>query len=132
MRELLDQALGWGCYVVESGEVRGLLYRPFMAWVSSEFGFRCRLVERTPIEVWSREVKPGQVMMASVSAEIRDPDTVDPHRGGHLVLVHAADSKAASFHNPSGYSHNSDSTSLPLDVFGRFHADRGILIARER
>jgi len=129
MRELIGLALDWGCYEVgPSGEFRGMLYRPFMAWVSSQFGFRCRLIERTPIHVSGREVRPGRVMIASVSAEIRDPDTVDPRRGGHLVLIHRVDDGVVRFHNPSGYSRNSDSASVPVDVFERFHADRGILI----
>ncbi|PZF82908.1 hypothetical protein [Jiangella anatolica] len=131
MRELLAQALEWGCYVVEpSGRVQGLLYRPFMAWIGSQFGFGCQLVERTPIRLSAREVRPGQVLIASVSAEIRDPDTRDPQRGGHLVLVYAVDDDVVRFHNPSGYSHNSDSASLPLSVFDRFHAGRGVLISR--
>ncbi|KAA5838009.1 hypothetical protein F1721_00610 [Saccharopolyspora hirsuta] len=133
MGELLALALERGCYVVEpSGRVRGLIYRPFMAWVSSQFGFRCELVERTPIQVSSREVRPGQVLIASVSPEIRDPDTRAPQRGGHLVLVHAVEDGVLRFHNPSGYSHNSDSAALPLHVFERFHANRGILIGAPR
>lgn len=133
MRELLGLALEWGCYVVEpSGSVTGMLYRPFMAWVGSQFGFRCRLVERTPIRVSSRDVGPYRVMIASVSAEIRDPETPDPQRGGHLVLVYAVDDGVVRFHDPSGYSHNADSAALPLEVFERFHADRGILVERPR
>ncbi|QUH01884.1 hypothetical protein HUO13_14645 [Saccharopolyspora erythraea] len=129
MGELLALALERDCYVVESsGKVGGLIYRPFMAWVSSQFGFHCVLVEHTPIHVSSREVRPGQVMIASVSPEIRDPDTHAPQRGGHLVLVYAVEDGVVRFHNPSGYSHNSDSASLPLHVFERFHANRGILI----
>lgn len=131
MGELLALALHWGCYVVEpSGKVHGLLYRPFIAWASSQFGFDCQLVEHTPIDVSTRQVRPGQVMIASVSAEIRDPDTADPQRGGHLVLIHSVRNGVVRFHNPSGYSHNSDSASLPMQVFERFHANRGILIRR--
>ncbi|MFC5186900.1 hypothetical protein [Actinomadura harenae] len=131
MGELLAQALDWGCYVVEpSGKVQGLIYRPFMAWVGSQFGFHCELVEHTPIQVSGREVEPGQVMIASVSPEIRDPNTREPQRGGHLVLVYAVDDGVVRFHNPSGYSHNSDSASLPMHVFERFHAKRGIMIRR--
>jgi len=48
------------------------------------------------------------------------------------VLVYAVEDGVVRFHNPSGYSHNSDSAALPLDVFERFHADRGILIGRPR
>lgn len=131
MGELLALALDWGCYVVEpSGKVQGLLYRPFIAWVTSQFGFDCQLVERTPLHVSTREVGPGQVMIASVSPEIRDPDTAEPQRGGHLVLVHSVEDGVVRFHNPSGYSHNSNSATLPLQVFERFHANRGILIRR--
>ncbi len=131
MGELLAQALDQGCYVVQpSGKVQGLIYRPFMAWVSAQFGFHCRLIEHTPIHVSHREVRPGQVMIASVSPEIRDPDTHAPQRGGHLVLVYAVEDGVVRFHNPSGYSHNSDSASLPVHVFERFHAHRGILIRR--
>ncbi|MCF8570479.1 hypothetical protein L5G32_09390 [Gordonia sp. HY002] len=129
MGDLLAQAYDWGCYTVDSsGTVHGLIYRPFMSWVSSEFGFDCELVEHTPIQKSGRSLESGQVMIASVSPEIRDPDTPAPQRGGHLVLVYAVDDGAVRFHNPSGYSHNSDSVSLSANVFERFHADRGIVI----
>ncbi|GAA2591700.1 peptidase [Streptomyces axinellae] len=130
MRELLALALDWGCYVEEpGGKVQGLLYRPFMAWVSSQFGFTCQLVEHTPIQASARAVRPGQVLIASVSPEIRDPSTCEPRRGGHLVLVHAVHGDIVRFHNPSGYSHNADSAALPMHVFERFHAGRGILVS---
>jgi len=130
MGELLAEALDWGCYVVESPDkVHGLIYRPFVAWVSAQFGLHCELIEHTPIQRSARRVRSGQVMIASVSPEIRDPDTPDPRKGGHLVLVHAVHDDDVSFHNPSGYSHNSAHASLPMHQFERFHADRGILVA---
>ncbi|NGO67218.1 hypothetical protein [Streptomyces boncukensis] len=130
MRELLALALNWGCYVVDPpGRVRGLLYRPFMAWVGSQFGFTCQLVEYTPLHISAREVRPGQVMIASVSPEIRDPRIHEPRRGGHLVLIHATHGGRVRFHDPSGYSHNAESASLPIRVFERFHAGRGILVS---
>lgn len=130
MRELLALALDWGCYVEEPrGKVQGLLYRPFMAWVSSQFGFGCQLVENTPIQASARAVRPGQVLIASVSPEIRDPSTCEPRRGGHLVLIHEVHGETVRFHNPSGYSHNADSAALPMHIFERFHAGRGILVS---
>lgn len=129
MSELIDQALEQGCYEVEpSGKVHGLIYRPFMSWISSQFGLNCELVERTPIRMSGREVRPGQAMIASVSPEIREPDTHLPQRGGHLVLVYAVEDGIVRFHNPSGFSDNSDSAELPMHVFEQFHADRGIMI----
>ncbi|MGI5341507.1 hypothetical protein ACQEVS_30950 [Streptomyces sp. CA-181903] len=130
MRELLSLSLDRGCYVVgPQGEVRGLIYRPFMAWVGSQFGFECRLVENTPIRESARAVRPGQALIASVSPEIRDPSTYRPRQGGHLVLVHEVHGGTVRFHNPSGYSHNADSASLPMHVFERFHARRGIMVS---
>jgi hypothetical protein len=131
MGQPLALALDWSCYVVEpSGKVQGLIYRPFMAWVNSQFGFDCQLIEHTPIQVSAREVGHGRAMIASVSPEIRDPATNEPRRGGHLVLIHATRDGVVRFHNPSGYSNNAESTSLPMHVFERFHANRGILLRR--
>lgn len=133
MGQLLTEALDHGCYVVEpSGKVHGLIYRPFMAWISTRFGFDCQLIDHTPIHASAEKVRPGQVMIASVSPEIRDPDTPEPRRGGHLVLVHAVHDQILRFHNPSGYSHNSDAATLPMHVFERFHANRGILVGGTR
>ncbi|MEU2609925.1 hypothetical protein [Streptomyces albus] len=130
MRELLSKALDRGCYVMEpQGKVQGLIYRPFMAWISSQFGFKCQLVENVPIQKSARAVRPGQALIASVSPEIRDPSTCEPRRGGHLVLIHEVHGRTVRFHNPSGYSHNADSASLPMHVFERFHARRGILVS---
>ena len=131
MGQLLALARSQGCFELEpSGKVHGLIYRPFMAWVSTQFGFDCRLVERTPIEGCLAEIHPGTVMIASVSPEIRDPEIQNPRRGGHLVLVHEVENGMVRFHNPSGYSHNSQSASLPITVFEQFHADRGVLVTR--
>ncbi|GAB2724848.1 hypothetical protein [Nocardia thraciensis] len=132
MGVLVRLARDRGCYIIEpSGNVKGLIYRPFMAWVESQFGFRCELIEHTPIEISAEKIGPGQVMIASVSPEIRDPGTGNPLRGGHLVLIHEVHNGEVRFHDPSGYSDNSASTSLPMHVFERFHADRGIMISRK-
>ncbi|WP_132880956.1 hypothetical protein [Tamaricihabitans halophyticus] len=99
-----------------------------MSWISAQFGFHCELVEHTPLRLSAQEVRSWQVMIASVSPEIREPGVQQPQRGGHLVLVYGVDNGVVRFHNLSGYSHNSDSASLPLRVFERFHANRGMLI----
>ncbi|MFK8851039.1 hypothetical protein [Streptomyces sp. Ac-502] len=130
MRELLALALERACYVREpGGQVHGLIYRPFMAWIGAQFGFTCQLIENTPVHASAPAVRPGQALIASVSWEIRDPATHAPRRGGHLVLIHAAHAGTMRFHNPSGYSHNAASATLSLGVFARFHAGRGILVS---
>lgn len=42
--------------------------------------------------------------IASVHPAIRRPESTPPHRGGHLVLITAADAQSVTFHNPSGDS----------------------------
>lgn len=130
MGELLTLALDWDCFVMmPSGNVQGLVYRPFMSWINAQFGFECELIENTTIAESGDLVRPGRVMIASVSAEIRDESTPEPQPGGHLVLVYAVEDGVVWFHNPSGYSHNSESASLPIGIFERFHANRGVLVA---
>ncbi|MNH40655.1 hypothetical protein D3C79_1020110 [compost metagenome] len=68
--------------------------------------------------------------MASVHPGIRRPDRAPPQRGGHLVLVTAVDADGVTFHNPSGDSPATrQQVRLPLNIFDRFFAGRGIAIA---
>ena len=61
---------------------------------------------------------------------IRRPESTPPHRGGHLVLITAADAQSVTFHNPSGDSPATrERVCLPLSRFAPFFAGRGIAIA---
>lgn len=52
-----------------------------------------------------------------------------PQRGGHLVLITAADAQSVTFHNPSGDSPATrERVQLPLSRFAPFFAGRGIAI----
>ncbi len=67
--------------------------------------------------------------IASVHPGIRRPEQTPPQRGGHLVLVTAAEADCVTFHNPSGDSPATrQQVTLPLSSFGRFFAGRGIAI----
>ena len=71
----------------------------------------------------------AEFFMASVHPSIRQPDTPPPAKGGHLVLVTAADEDGVIFHNPSGHGVESRSdVHLPLEIFDKFFAGRGVAI----
>jgi hypothetical protein len=68
--------------------------------------------------------------IASVHPAIRRPESAPPHRGGHLVLITAADAQSVTFHNPSGDSPATrERVQLSLNRFAPFFAGRGIAIA---
>jgi hypothetical protein len=68
--------------------------------------------------------------IASVHPSIRRPESTPPQRGGHLVLITAADAQSVIFHNPSGDSPATrERVHLPLSRFAPFFAGRGIAIA---
>ena len=59
----------------------------------------------------------------------RLPGQEAPGKGGHLVLVTEASPERIVFHNPSGHDPASqENVALPLPVFDRFFAGRGIRI----
>jgi hypothetical protein len=76
-------------------------------------------------------VSGDEVVLASVSAEIRDLPIVPARRGGHLVLVVDAsrDRGRVRFLDPSG---EPDAVWLERAVFERYFAGRGIAVALAR
>lgn len=70
-----------------------------------------------------------QLRRGSVNSGIRWPERMPPSKGGHLVLVTAASADTIRFHNPSGPDATSQAdVTLPLAVFDRFFANRGIAV----
>lgn len=129
---LLRQCREYGGYVVEQdGTIKGLFYRPFVSLLTDKFGIHAEVKEHTPIEEVYQLLDKGHVYMASVHPSIRTPEVAPPKQGGHLVYVFGKkeESNEVVFHNPSGHTFTSqDNVQLPLDVFARFYAKRGILI----
>ena len=66
--------------------------------------------------------------MASVHKEIRRPEHDPLATGGHLVLVTGYDDGQVAFHNPSGHTRQAGIATLPMPVFDRFAAHRGIAL----
>lgn len=128
MARLIDGAVRAGALVRRDDTVDGLYYRPFLAWIADEFGIDGEVIERTPTAEFLPLVRDGQVVMASVSPEIRWPDRANARRGGHLVLVHGRDGDRFVFHNPSGIGPTAADATADVEMFARFHAERGMVL----
>ncbi|WP_329036323.1 C39 family peptidase [Streptomyces sp. NBC_00178] len=126
---LRDGAVKYDAYTEDGdGVIKGLVYAPFARYASEVHGLDA---------VVHRDLSPagllglldeGRSVMASVHYGIRHPRTPAPGRGGHLVLVtaRAADGDGVHFHNPSGTTAGTRDATLPLPVFERFFAGRGV------
>jgi hypothetical protein len=130
---LARECTTYGGYVADpsTGEIRGLIYAPFVRYVAETFGLQAEVVTDIGAERLPAMLGMGDLLMASVHPDIRWPDRDPPSRGGHLVLVLGATPEAITFHNPSGHDAASQAdVVLPVSAFARFFAGRGIRIAR--
>ena len=74
------------------------------------------------------ELDAGRLVIASVHPEIRRPRNDPPGTGGHLVLITGHTNGLVTFHNPSGHVPEAAVATLPMPVFDRFAAHRGIAL----
>jgi len=128
---LYDLAVGaesYGAYADEPGKPRGLIYRPFVDYVAARHGLSSEVAVGLTAGELCQEVRGGSWVIASVHPEIRRPDRPSPGQGGHLVLVTAAADETVTFNDPSGHRPESLVATLPVTIFDRFYARRGIII----
>ncbi len=121
----------YGGYVVNEADasIKGLIYAPFVTFVRERFGLTAEVKTQVPTESIPAILAENTFFIASVSSAIRWPEREPPGKGGHLVLVTAADAQSLRFHNPSGHDRASQAdVSLPLSTFDRFFANRGIAV----
>ncbi len=127
--ELARRSMPYGAYVEEpDGGIKGLIYAPFVRYVAETFGLRAQVRVDLPVSALPALMAQGDYFMASVHPWIRWPDRQPPKRGGHLVLVTRATPDSVTFHNPSGEPGTQADVVLPLAVFDRFYAGRGVAI----
>jgi len=121
----------YGGYVVNEldASIKGLIYAPFVIYVRERFGLTAEVITGVATENIPDMLAERRFFMASVNSNIRCPERMPPSKGGHLVLVTAASAETVRFHNPSGHDAASRAdVALPLAVFDRFFANRGIAI----
>lgn len=129
--ELARGAAAHGAYVEDGDDIRGLIYAPCVDYLRAAHGLESEVVTGIQADDLPSIMARSAFFIASVHPWIRTPDREPPKRGGHLVLVIAADERGVRFHNPSGDSSATCAdVHLDLACFARFFAGRGIAIAR--
>lgn len=129
--ELARACTAYGGYVVNEhdGSIKGLIYEPFVRFVRDRFGLSAETMTNVDIAMVPGLLSRRRFFIASVHPGIRWPDRDPPSKGGHLVLVTAASPGEIRFHNPSGHDRQSQvNATLPLAIFDRFFANRGIAV----
>ncbi len=128
---LYELAIGcaeYGAYTDEPGRPQGLIYRPFAEYARDKHGLRADVITELDPARLTAEVDRGRLVIASVHWEIRRPQSDPPATGGHLVLVTGHVDGQLTFHNPSGHTPEAIVATLPVPVFDRFAARRGIAL----
>lgn len=108
----------------------GLFYRPFLQFVTKEFGLNAEVRSPLVIKEIIIELDKGNFVITSVSPAIRDINSERNDRG-HLVLVlgYDLDKKLLYFHNPSGLPGKSQEyVKISFKDFEKFFNHRGIII----
>lgn len=126
--ELAMGAMDYGAYTDEPGRPKGLIYRPFAEYALDKHGLRADVVTELDLARLRSELDAGRLVIASVHPEIRRPENDPPGTGGHLVLVTGRARGLVTFHNPSGHVPEAVVATLPMPVFDRFAAHRGIAL----
>jgi hypothetical protein len=130
MMELARRCTDHGGYTVSrTGEIKGLIYAPFVQFVRQQFGIDAQVVTGIGAGDVARVVQDAEFFIASVHHAIRWPEREPPRRGGHLVLVLEATEAEIVFHNPSGHTVDAQEYArVPVATFDKFFAGRGIAI----
>jgi len=128
--ELARACTAYGGYTVNpTGEIKGLIYAPFVEFVRRDFGLAAEVIVDLTTDRIVDVLRRARYFIASVHPGIRWPEQAPPSKGGHLVLVLQADADGVLFHNPSGHDRASQEyVRLPLASFDRFFAGRGIAV----
>ena len=129
--ELGKKCANYGGYVERESAIDGLYYKPFVKFIKDEFGLEGKVIAPLDQDGIRKELDYGNYVIASVSHEIRNPESKPIKKGGHLVLVLGFDMEKKIFliHNPSGDTDgNQKYSEISFSDFSKFFAGRGITI----
>jgi Peptidase_C39 like family len=129
MLELSRRCAQYGGYTVSpAGQIKGLVYAPFVTFIRDEYSLDAEVVTGITADGIARVLQEAEFFIASVHHSIRWPDREPPTKGGHLVLVFEA-AEDVVFHNPSGHNVSAQEyASVPAPIFNKFFAGRGVAI----
>lgn len=134
MVNLAKEAEKYSVFKVQGENVSPLHYAEFCVFVREKYGLNACPISALSVRRIKEELSKGNFVITSVHPNIRNPDSIPPKRGGHLVLAVGYDDERGGFyiHNPSGYQSNSSQNRafISYDKFRKFFAYRGVVIQR--
>ncbi len=124
------QCLEYGGYRMPLEESPGLFYKPFVNFISQEYGLSGKAMSALTLTEIKQNISDGGYAIVSVTSEIRFPLKEPSKRGGHLVLVFGYDDEKQVIHlnNPSGFKDSQQDVTLSYRQFMKFFDHKGILI----
>jgi hypothetical protein len=128
---LYELAVGcaeYGAYVDGPDKPRGLIYRPFAEYARDKHALQAEVITELDPARLAAELDAGRLVIASVSSQIRRPESEPAKTGGHLVLVTWHADGQVTFHDPAGHTPEAGVATLPMPVFDRFAAHRGVAL----
>ena len=128
---LYELAVGcaeYGAYTDHPDGPRGLIYRPFADYARDKHAMEAEVITELDPARLAAELDAGRLVIASVSSQIRRPDSHPARTGGHLVLVTGHADDLVTFHDPAGHRPEAGVATLPMPVFDRFAARRGVAL----
>lgn len=127
--QLLDRAKKYGAYVLQEGDIRGMIYAPAVVMLKQDFGIEAEVVTHLDIHDMGERMSPDDFFIASVHPSIRWPEQEPAGKGGHLVLVTEVSADTVRFHNPSGDTvHSQENVVGQVPHFQQYFAGRGIWV----
>lgn len=124
----------YGVYQLPLDSSPGMFHKPFVPFVRQEFGLHAKAVSALTLPEIKRAIVAGGLVIASVTPEIRYPETPPMRRGGHLVLVFGFDDEQGVFylHNPSGNSDTQKNVKVSYKNFSRCFGHKGLIVFAPR
>jgi hypothetical protein len=133
--ELANKSLLYGVYILPLEDSVGLLYGPYIKFLSKEYGFETKLVRPLTLNQIMYELSLSNYVIASVSPKIRHTNETPANKSGHLVLMLGYDlnKKVLYFHNPSGFKPETQSyVMISFSDFYKFFSGRGLIVKNIR
>lgn len=129
--ELGKKCTEYGGYIMPLETSPGLFYKPYVTFVENEFHWSAKVVQGMSDAELMHELGKGGYVIASVSPQIRYPQSKPKAKSGHLVLVLGYDKAKKEFylHNPSGISKETQEyAAVSFQDFKKFFSGRSIVV----
>lgn len=128
-KEAMDN---YGAYFVGTDrKLSAMKYAPFKTFIKHKFNINSDVCSILTTRKIKHELSIGNLVIASVHWDIKDPNRTPPFKGGHLVLItgYSEPEKVFYMNNPSGLKGISDKDAkISYRDFSKFFAGRGIII----